>query len=131
MFVLQVREDRDHGGRQRCRDTPRRAYPVTTVTGTTDEACPYCGATSGVQAQPAPPKVQAWSCSMCNTEWAISVVRPDSRAAALLTDLGATAEEVGRLRWTLRQVIALVDDAPTITDEQLRTRLVVLASGAR
>jgi hypothetical protein len=50
--------------------------------------------------------------------------------AALLDNLGA-AEEIGRLRWTLRQVIALVDDAPTITDEQLRTRLVVLASGAR
>jgi hypothetical protein len=35
--------------------------------------------------------------------------------AALLGDLGA-AEEVGRLRWTLRQVIAPVDDAPTITE---------------
>jgi hypothetical protein len=33
--------------------------------------------------------------------------RPDSRTAALLGDLGAAAEEIGRLRWTLQQVVIL------------------------
>jgi hypothetical protein len=93
----------------------------------TDDACPYCGSTSGVHAQPAPPKVQAWSCSVCITEWEISLVRPDSRAAALLGDLGATADEVGRLRWTLRQLCTLADQAPTISNKQLRDRLTALA----
>jgi hypothetical protein len=55
------------------------------------------------------------------------MIRPDSRAAALLADLGAVAEEIGRLRWTLAQVIAVADDAPGITDEELQARLVALA----
>jgi hypothetical protein len=92
---------------------PIDTHPVNTSTTATDttEACPYCGTTSGVQPMPAPPKVQAWKCTR-GTDWAISVSRPDSRAAALLGDLGATAEAVGRLRWTLRQLCALADDAP-------------------
>ena len=48
--LLQVREGRDHGGGQRCRDTPRRAYPVTTVTDPIDiDPCPYCGTSDGIQ----------------------------------------------------------------------------------
>lgn len=102
--------------------------PSTMVTGTTDiDPCPCCGTTSGVQPMPAPPKVDAWTCTACGLNWAISVIRPDSRAAALLTDLGATAQEIGRLRRTLRQLCTLADQAPTITNEQLRDRLTALA----
>jgi hypothetical protein len=93
---------------------PIDTRPVNTSTTATDttEACPYCGTTSGVQLMPAPPKVQAWKCT-CGTDWAISVIRPDSRAAALLGDLGATAEAVGRdCAGQLRQLCALADDAP-------------------
>jgi hypothetical protein len=36
-------------------------------------------------------------------------------------------EEIRRLRWTLRQIIALADDAPRLTDRELRARLVALA----
>jgi hypothetical protein len=52
---------------------------------------------------------------------------PYSRTAALLGDLGAVAQEIGRLRWTLRQVVRLADNAPGLTDEQLRARLLALA----
>jgi hypothetical protein len=97
-----------------------------TVTGTIDDACPYGGETTGVQPMAAPPRVQAWHCSVCTTEWAISVIRPDS-----LTDLGVAAQEIGRLRRILRQLCTLADDAPTITDRELRTRLLALASDAR
>jgi hypothetical protein len=75
---------------------------VTTVS--TTDPCPYCNTTHGVQPDvSAPPRVKAWSCTTCGTDWAVSVVRPDSRAAVLLGDLTATAREIRRLRWTLRR----------------------------
>jgi hypothetical protein len=52
---------------------------------------------------------------------------PDSPTAALLGDLGAAVEEIGRLRWKLAQVTALADDAVGLTGEQLRDRLLALA----
>jgi hypothetical protein len=45
----------------------------------------------------------------------------------VLADLGAAAEEIGRLRWALRQVIALAEDARGLTNAQLRDRLLALA----
>jgi hypothetical protein len=39
LFVLQVGEDRDHGGRRRCRDTPRRPYPLTPETDARSDPC--------------------------------------------------------------------------------------------
>jgi hypothetical protein len=58
---------------------------------------------------------------------------PDSRtAAALLGDLGAVAQEIRRLRWTLAQVITLADEMPKLTDVELRTRMLMLTKlGAR
>jgi hypothetical protein len=50
---------------------------------------------------------------------------------AHLADLGAAAEEIGRLRWCLRQVIALADEAPQLIDAQLRERLLALANQTR
>lgn len=43
---------------------------------------------------------------------------------------GAYAEEVGRLRRILGQVVALADDAPGLTNEQLRDQLMALADRA-
>ncbi len=63
-------------------------------------------------------------------DWAITVVNPHLRAAHPV-DLAAAVEEIGRLRATLRQVITLADDAPTITERQLRDRLLTLASYVR
>jgi hypothetical protein len=94
------------------------------------ESCPGCGQIEGVVQTTATTRVAAWKCS-CGLSWAISVVRPDSRAAVLLTDLGAAAAEIGRLHRVLRQIITLADDAPTLPDVELRARLVTLAFGAR
>jgi hypothetical protein len=125
--VLQVGEDRDHGGRQRCQDTSEGRNPVTPMTGTIDEACPYCGETSGVQSTPAPPRVQAWTCTTCRTDWAITVVNP----RLYFDRLAATVEQLGATRSVLRQLIRLSGDAPGLTDEQLRNQFIRLADRAR
>jgi transposase-like protein len=100
---------------------------VTPTTGTTDETCPYCRATSGVQSTPAPPRVQAWSCTACRTDWAITIVNPQP----YFYRLAATIEQLSATRSVLRQLIRLSGDAPGLTDEQLRARLVVLADRTR
>jgi hypothetical protein len=87
--------------------------------------CPYCGTTAAVRQTSDTGRIQAWACDRCNTDWAFTV--PDSRTAALLGDLGAPAQEIGRLRRVLRQVVMLADNAPGLTDEQLRARLLALA----
>ncbi|MGH3769190.1 MAG: hypothetical protein ACRDS0_17485 [Pseudonocardiaceae bacterium] len=87
------------------------------------EPCPGCGATSGVQPQPAPPKVQAWTCTKCGLEWVITWVNPHLRPV-YPADLG---ELLRAARRTLRQFIALAEQADTLTDEQLRDRLTTLA----
>ncbi|MGH3833898.1 MAG: hypothetical protein ACRDRS_26240, partial [Pseudonocardiaceae bacterium] len=74
--------------------------------------------------------IQTWSCTTCGLNWVISLINPHLRPAHLV-DLAAAVEEISRLRATLRQVITLVDDALTLTDQQLRDRLLTLASDAR
>ena len=56
---------------------------------------------------------------------------PPPPRPAYLADLGAAAEEIGPPRWALRQVIALAEDAPGLTDAQLRERLLALADQTR
>ncbi|MGH3841486.1 MAG: hypothetical protein ACRDS0_08610 [Pseudonocardiaceae bacterium] len=93
------------------------------------DPCPYCGGTSGVQLiTDTPPVVQGWSCGQCGTAWWLSVVNP--RPQRYLDRLTATVE-LAAARSTLRQVRALADQAPMLTDQELRARLVVLAAGAR
>lgn len=97
----------------------------------TDESCPACGATTGVLRTTGTARsIQTWSCTMCGLNWVLSVVNPHLRPAHL-AGLAAAAGEIWRLRHALRQVITLADDAPTLTDEQLRDRLLTLASAAR
>jgi ribosomal protein L37AE/L43A len=98
--------------------------------GPDDEACPYCATSDGIRQTSDTGRTQAWACDRCNIEWAISVIRPDSRAAALLNDLGAATEEIRRLRWKLTQLIALANDAATLPDQELRDRLLALATRA-
>jgi hypothetical protein len=59
--------------------------------------------------------------------WAITLVNHGQRAA-YFEQLAATVEEIGRLRWLLRQVVILADDAPGLPDAQLRDRLLALAA---
>jgi transposase-like protein len=122
VHVLRVREGRDHAHGQRRRDTCEGCNALTTVTGTIDEACPYCGETSGVQSTPAPPSVQAWSCTACRTDWAITVVNPQPYFDRL-----AATVELAVARSVLRQVITLADEVATLSDKELRDRLLALA----
>lgn len=88
------------------------------------EVCPYCGGTSGVTPTPGTsPKVQAWSCTACRTDWAITTVNPQLHSDRL----AATVEQLG----VLRQVIVLADEAPMLTDVEMRARLVDLGGAAR
>ena len=101
---------------------------MTTVTGTTDEACPYCGDTLGVAPTPGTsPRVKAWSCTLCRTDWAITVVNPQP----YFDRLTATIEQLCTRRSILRQVISLADDAGMLSDTELRARLVAVADRAR
>ncbi len=90
-------------------------------TGTTSDTdpCPYCGTTSGVQPVTTSPKVQAWSCAECGTQWAVSVVNP----RPYMDHLTATV--------VARRLVTLADLAPILTDTELRARLVALAGLAR
>jgi ribosomal protein L37AE/L43A len=106
---------------------PESEIGVITFTAA-DESCPGCGQIEGVEQTTATNRVAAWKCTHCGMCWAISVVRPDSRAAVLLTDLGTAAAEIGRLHRVLREVITLADDAPHLADVELRDRLLTLAS---
>ncbi len=56
---------------------------------------------------------------------------PTSDRPAYFDQLAATVEELGRLRWMLGQVVSLDDDAPGLTNAQLRDRLLSLADRAR
>jgi hypothetical protein len=97
---------------------------VNTTTTVTDP-CPYCGGASGVQSTPAPAGVQSWSCTECGLDWAITVVINPHLRTAYLAELGAAVEEIGRLRWTLRQIISSATDASQLADVELRARLLV------
>jgi hypothetical protein len=47
------------------------------------EDCPGCGATHGVQPQPAPPKVHAGKCTRGGLDWACTVIGVPPTAAAV------------------------------------------------
>jgi hypothetical protein len=67
------------------------------------------------------------SCPGCGLHRAISVINAHLWSA-YLANLVAAVEEIRRLRVALREVIALADDAPTVTDSELAGRLVTLAT---
>jgi hypothetical protein len=73
-----------------------------------------------------PPKVQAWSCAACGTQWAVSVINP----RPYLDHLTA-AVELAAARSVLRRLITLAELAPTLSDVELRARLVALAGRLR
>lgn len=64
------------------------------------------------------PKVRAWRCSACGTDWAVTVVAP-----CLRPFLDQLAEDVVT-RSVLREVSTLAERADTLTPGQLRARLV-------
>jgi hypothetical protein len=91
------------------------------------DPCPHCGGISGVQPiTGTSPRVQAWSCAACDTNWATTTVNP-----RYFDHLAATVEQLNTARSVLWQVITLADDADTLTDQELRARLLTLAKDAR
>ncbi len=53
------------------REHPMTEQGTSTVTDPTDDTCPGCGATHGVQRiTGTSPKVQAWMCAACSMHWA-------------------------------------------------------------
>ncbi|HET9256056.1 MAG TPA: hypothetical protein VFO16_12755 [Pseudonocardiaceae bacterium] len=91
-----------------------------------DDPCPRCGSTRDVKViTGTSPKVQAWECGACGTEWAITAVNPRS----YLDYLVATVELAGA-RSALRALLTLADDAPRLPDAELRSRLTALAGRA-
>jgi ribosomal protein L37AE/L43A len=90
------------------------------------EPCPSCDTTSDVKVIPdTAPNVQAWKCGACGTDWAVTVINPRS----YLDHLVATVELAGA-RFALRALLSLADDAPGLTDAELRSRLMILAGRA-
>src|SRR5262249_54214896 len=90
------------------------------------QPCPSCETTSEVTVIPdTAPNVRAWTCGACGTDWALTVVNPRS----YLDQLVATVELAGA-RFALRALLRLADDAPGLTDTELRSRLMVLAGRA-
>jgi hypothetical protein len=70
------------------------------------------------------------ACTRCGMNWAVTLVNHGQRPAAYFDRLAGTVEEIGRLRWLLRQVVMLADDAHRLTDQELRARLLTLADRA-
>ena len=103
---------------------PMTEQGPSTVTEPIDlDPCPYCGGTSDVQVTPNNlPKVRGWSCTPCGGQWWITVVNP----RPWLDHLTATVE-LAAARSVLRELITLADQAPMLTDEQLRSQLLTLA----
>jgi ribosomal protein L37AE/L43A len=98
------------------------------MTGPADQACPGCGDTTGVQPTPGiSPRVKAWSCTACQTDWATTTVNPQP----YFDRLAATVEQLGATRSVLRTVITLAGDSATLSDKELRDRLLALAVRAR
>jgi hypothetical protein len=63
--------------------------------------------------------------------WAVTLVNHGQRPAAYFEQLAATVEEIGRLRWLLQQVMMLADNAATLSNMNLRDRLLAVADRAR
>lgn len=95
-----------------------------------DHSCPSCGATEGIRslATPGATSTRTWTCDGCGTSWATTYTRrPRPSASVAVTNLGVMTRELWRLRWVVKQVVALADQESTLNDEQLRSRLRALA----
>ena len=68
----------------------------TVVTDPTDDTCPGCGDTTGVQPQPAPSTVEPWTCQACGLCWVTTVVNPSLRVALSIVGLLPTPQLVQR-----------------------------------
>ncbi|MGH3670899.1 MAG: hypothetical protein ACRDSH_09710 [Pseudonocardiaceae bacterium] len=83
-------------------------------------SCPYCDVVGSVRRVACKyPTLGAWSCAACGGEWWTSVVNPVN---AFLRQL---AEDVAA-RSLLRRVQALAEQAPGLSDGQVKARALSL-----
>jgi hypothetical protein len=93
--------------------------PHSTVTGTLAmDPCPSCATTTaGVRPGPGTaPRARGWTCAGCGTWWAITVASPRPWLVQL-------AGEPVAVRSVLQSVVTLAEQAPELSDEQLRSQL--------
>jgi hypothetical protein len=103
-----------------------QGLPSTVTSPAERDPCPSCGAITGVRwITGTPLKAQAWSCGACGTEWVTSVVNPRP-----FLNLLTASVELAMARSVLGELIRLADQAPVLTEEQLRFRLLTLAACA-
>jgi hypothetical protein len=62
------------------------------VTDPTDDTCPGYRDTTGVQPQPTPSTVEAWTCQACGLCWVTTVVNPALRVALSIVGLLPTPQ---------------------------------------
>jgi ribosomal protein L37AE/L43A len=121
VHVVHLRKDRD-GPRDTRNQRGRTPYQQA-------EQCPGCGRTDGVELTRTTSRVSAWKCTRCGLNWAASVINPRLRRDCPAA-LAARVERLSTDRLIRREVITLADEAPTLTDLELRGRLRALAKGA-
>ncbi|MGH4007516.1 MAG: hypothetical protein ACRDTH_05005 [Pseudonocardiaceae bacterium] len=98
-------------------------YPEMNLT---DDGCPACGTTSVQQLTSVSPVVVSGSCAACQLHWALTAVNPQP----FFDRLAAAVDQLGAARSVLRAAIALAEEAATLTDGELRDRLLALADRA-
>jgi hypothetical protein len=73
---------------------------------------PHCDHTTMIRACSAVPLWLSPPHPTTGASWPVEASAPPDGRPAYLTDHGAAAEKIGRLRWTLTQVIALATTRP-------------------
>ena len=97
--------------------------PYNTVTGA--PGIDPCSSGAGVRPGPGTtPKVQAWTSAGYGVRWAITVAGPRWWP-------GHLSKEAAVVRLVLWGVVILAEQAPNLSDEQVRSRLVALGELVR
>lgn len=81
--------------------------------------CPFCeDASAPRRVACESPQVQAWWCAACSSTWWSSVVNPQLYLDQLTREAAT--------RSMLREVTTLAEEAPGLSDQQVRARLITL-----
>ncbi len=92
-------------------------------------SCPGCGQIDGVEQTSRTPRVAAWKCTPVRNGLGDLAGQP--RAASRLLRPLAAPQQLDATRSVLRAIITLADDAATLSEQELRDRLLALADRAK
>lgn len=76
------------------------------------EACPGCNETGGITWAGGSRIADTWMCNQYGMRWAVTLVNPRPPGADFCSSLADSAEQIGRLRYLLGQIIELAEQAP-------------------